>query len=209
MASIPGHTDHDQGFEGLDGLLERYDPLLGDASPELDQTAAEDLRTLARVFDLRVEADASAVEVWKSLRPALIKRLPTGLEDADPDPSPDAAGETLTILVVEDDEDTARTLVEGLTERGHSVVGPIATAEAASIVAGFHILDVALLDINLEGEDTGADLAKKLLVDWNIPTIFLSGDMAQSAQNADGALGYILKPYSINDVINALKLVPR
>ncbi|EGF96808.1 response regulator [Brevundimonas diminuta ATCC 11568] len=63
---------------------------------------------------------------------------------------------------------------------------------------------MALLDINLSGENTGVDLARSLKSRWGVPVIFLSGDVTAAAQNAELAAAMVIKPYRGRDVLDAL-----
>jgi CheY-like chemotaxis protein len=57
------------------------------------------------------------------------------------------------ILVVEDEYLLAQEIVSDLRRRGATIIGPVATMEAASALAGeTKHLDGAILDINLKGE---------------------------------------------------------
>jgi DNA-binding response OmpR family regulator len=155
---------------------------------------------MARIYDL--DADRPSPAVWRDLRRVLVGQaaadLPGG-DDFDP----------LTILVAEDDALTAAELVETLTDAGHRVIGPFQKAEAAIVSAGLHPLDLALLDINLAGDETGVDLARRLRDSWGVPTVFLSGDVTRAARHADVASALVLKPYSAKQVLNAVAAAVR
>ncbi|CAN5364271.1 hypothetical protein BH10PSE2_BH10PSE2_03440 [soil metagenome] len=112
--------------------------------------------------------------------------------------------EPLTLLLVEDDPDTAADLTIGLIEAGHRVVGPFQDAAAAQAAVALHQIDLALLDINLSGETDGVALATALKSRWGVPTIFLSGDVGAASRHADIALGTVLKPYTFADVQEAI-----
>ncbi|MFN3536779.1 MAG: response regulator, partial [Brevundimonas sp.] len=140
---MDGSQSHAEGGataspDQLAGLFTRLDPLLqGGAVAARD---IDEMRAMARVYDLDHEAEPETV--WVRLREVLTKSSP----------APEVVSESrmLTLLVVEDDPDSAQSLVDGLTEAGHAVIGPVATAEAAAVLAAQHAIDVALLDINLD-----------------------------------------------------------
>lgn len=197
-------TDHSLADTRLDGpkvrqdaerLFAAYDRLIDEPGSVLEPRAASELTTLAGIYDL--DTDRPLAEVWDDLR-ALITKSSPALSD------PSRATEPMTILVVEDDPETAADLTEALTDAGHSVVGPFQVAEAAEAAAALHSLDVALLDINLSGEVDGTTLARSLKDKWGLPVIFLSGDVTAIARHADLAEALVLKPYSAADVLDAL-----
>lgn len=187
--------------DGLHTLVGRYDTLLAAPERDLSGRDLDELRSLARIFDLdRVEVSEPAA-LWGRLRDVLVKRR-GGADEAQA--APESASAPLTVLVVEDDADTAQMLVDGLAEAGHAVIGPVATAEAASVLAGLNAVDIALLDINLEGAGSGPDLARELRARWGVASIFLSGDVAGAAGNVDAVAAWVAKPYRIADVLAAI-----
>jgi CheY-like chemotaxis protein len=175
------------------------DPLLSDPDAGVSDDMDEEVRAMARVFDIPAGEDVPLDQVWRVLRPALDRQLPTDQPGHEVQPAA-----ALTVLVVEDDPDMAATLVESLTDAGHAVFGPVDTAEAAALLAGVASIDVALVDVNLRGKDTGVDLAARLKSTWGVPSIFLSGDVSNVALNAGTSAGYLLKPYRVADVLAAL-----
>ena len=149
-------------------LFAAYDRLLDTPGEVLEPRQASELTALAGVYDLDI--DRSQAEIWSDLRSLITKSSPAMAE-------PSQAIEPMTILVVEDDPETA---------------------------AALHSIDVALLDINLSGEIDGTTLARSLKDKWGLPIIFLSGDVTAIARHADLAEALVLKPYSAADVIDAL-----
>lgn len=178
-----------------DGLLEAEG--MGSAAP------AADLSALAQIYDIPI--DRSAGQVWADVR-AFLTRQPIRSEDTldEPSSSPAENDARLTILVVEDDPDMAEALVAALTDAGHSVIGPFHSAEAAEVSATHQPIDLALLDINLSGAGTGADLAQTLQSRWGITSIFLSGDVTSAARHARSAQAILVKPYRARDVLEAV-----
>ena len=176
-------------------LFAAYDRLLDTPGEVLEPRQASELTALAGVYDLDI--DRSQAEIWSDLRSLITKSSPAMAE-------PSQAIEPMTILVVEDDPETAADLTEALTDAGHSVVGPFHAAGPAEAAAALHSIDVALLDINLSGEIDGTTLARSLKDKWGLPIIFLSGDVTAIARHADLAEALVLKPYSAADVIDAL-----
>lgn len=177
-------------------LCALYDGLLTPGAPSISPAAEQELKALAKIFDL--DAERPAAELWPYVRAVLVRQAP---------PETTASSvpvEPRTVLLVEDDADAAADLTEALDAAGHRVVGPFHSAEAAEAATALHAIDLALLDINLSGEATGVDLARKLKSRWGMPVIFLSGDVTAAAQNAELAAAMVIKPYSGRDVLDAI-----
>lgn len=195
----PIETEH-----GVDEICALYDRLLAQPAGELSIEDAGALAALAGVYD--IDARRPHREVWRDVR-AVISRQParpSASEPADTGDAPTPAAEPLTLLLVEDDPETAADLTATLSDAGHNVVGPFHQAEAAEAAVALHTVDLALLDINLSGDLNGADLAASLKTRWGVPVMFLTGDLALAAAHADLSEALILKPYSGRDVLEAI-----
>jgi CheY-like chemotaxis protein len=189
--------------DSVDRLCQLYDARLADAAGDLSPEDARELNAMAAIYDL--DTDRPASEVWRDLRAVVTRQAPVPTPDA----APPADVEALTLLVVEDDPDAAASLTELLTEAGHSVVGPFHSAAAAEAAAAFHSIDAALLDINLSDEMTGVELAEVLTGRWGVKVIFISGDVAAAARNADMAEALVLKPYNGAQILEAVARLGR
>jgi len=188
--------------ENVARLCALYDGLLERADTAVSAEAETELKALAKIFDL--DAERPAAELWPYVRAVLVRQAPAEPPAVAPQAAP------LTVLLVEDDAEAAAALTEALDAAGHRVVGPFHSAEAAEAATALHPIDVALLDINLSGEATGIDLARRLKARWGIPVVFLSGDVSAAAANAELAAAMVIKPYTGRDVLDALaRLEPR
>lgn len=181
-------------------LCERYDPLLDDAGASLTLEAASELAALAAVYDF--DATRSPAELWRDLRPVVIRQVLPAAADA---PRPLPTARPVTLLVVEDDPDMAIDLTAALSEAGHRVVGPFQDAAAAASAAALHEIDLALIDLNLSGDLDGAGLARMLRDRWGVRALFLTGDVAGAARHAELVEGLVLKPYAVRDVLTAIE----
>ena len=152
---------------------------------------------MARIYDL--DDGATPAGVWRALRPVLTRQTPAAFSDFGP----------LTILLAEDDPEIAADLTESLGAAGHTVIGPFSTAEAAGAYAALVSVDVALLDINLEGPATGVALAGDLDRRFGVRTIFISGDVSAAAKHAGEAAAVVTKPFTAGDVLRALGRISR
>ncbi|MBB4796766.1 CheY-like chemotaxis protein [Brevundimonas bullata] len=198
-----GNADSTAGADAnVARLCALYDGLLERSDATISTEAETELKALAKIFDL--DADRPAAELWPYVRAVLVRQAPAETPAAAPTVEP------LTVLLVEDDAEAAAALTEALDAAGHRVVGPFHSAEAAEAATALHPIDVALLDINLSGEATGADLARSLKARWGVPVIFLSGDVSAAAANAELAAAMVIKPYTGRDVLDAIaRLEPR
>ncbi|WP_313446958.1 response regulator [Brevundimonas sp.] len=191
----PSQPDAAEVAESVDRLCRLYDSRLAETGGDLSPEDARELRAMAAIYDL--DTDRPSIEVWRDLRAVVTRQTPL-------DATAPAEIEALTLLVVEDDPDAAASLTELLTEAGHNVVGPFHSAAAAEAAAALHSIDAALLDINLSGEMTGVELARVLTDRWAVRVIFISGDVAAAAKNADMAEALVLKPYNGAQILEAV-----
>ena len=191
----PSQPDAAEVAESVDRLCRLYDSRLAETGGDLSPEDARELKAMAAIYDL--DTDRPSTEVWRDLRAVVTRQAPL-------DATAPAEIEALTLLVVEDDPDAAASLTELLTEAGHNVVGPFHSAAAAEAAAALHSIDAALLDINLSGEMTGVELARVLTDRWAVRVIFISGDVAAAAKNADMAEALVLKPYNGAQILEAV-----
>jgi len=110
------------------------------------------------------------------------------------------------VLLVDDDRLILATLSSGLVQAGYAVQA-CASAEEALRVLGVERPDIAILDMRMPGQ-SGLDLAKHLLEHPGLPFIFLTAygeeDVVQQAVEY-GALGYLVKPVDIPQLIPAIE----
>ncbi|SDR00695.1 response regulator [Brevundimonas sp. 374] len=191
----PSQPDAAEVAESVDRLCRLYDSRLAETGGDLSPEDARELKAMAAIYDL--DTDRPSTEIWRDLRAVVTRQAPL-------DAKAPAEVEALTLLVVEDDPDAAASLTELLTEAGHNVVGPFHSAAAAEAAAALHSIDAALLDINLSGEMTGVELARVLTDRWAVRVIFISGDVAAAAKNADMAEALVLKPYNGAQILEAV-----
>ncbi|ASE39754.1 response regulator [Brevundimonas vesicularis] len=191
----PSQPDAAEVAESVDRLCRLYDSRLAETGGDLSPEDARELKAMAAIYDL--DTDRPSTEVWRDLRAVVTRQAPI-------DATAPAEIKALTLLVVEDDPDAAASLTELLTEAGHNVVGPFHSAAAAEAAAALHSIDAALLDINLSGEMTGVELARVLTDRWGVRVIFISGDVAAAAKNADMAEALVLKPYNGAQILEAV-----
>lgn len=114
-----------------------------------------------------------------------------------------------TVLIVEDTELQAA-LVQRFLRAEHTVVGRAQTATGAAAAAEKSNPDAVVMDLNLEDSD-GIEATKKIKAyDEDIPviisTVNVNEEVKQRALDAGGD-EYLTKPYSQDDLLNALDRV--
>jgi DNA-binding response OmpR family regulator len=123
-------------------------------------------------------------------------------------PTPDTP---LTILVVEDNDNLRESIVDALGTRGHRV-WDVDCAEAVAEVPELARLDMAILDLNLPGED-GLSLANRLRsVVPRLGIIMLTARTQgedRAAGYAQGADIYLTKPASLDELEHAIGALSR
>jgi response regulator NasT len=97
--------------------------------------------------------------------------------------------------------------VETLTEAGYDVVADAGDGEEALALAEQHEPDLAVLDVKMPKLD-GISVAAKLQ-ELSIPVVMLTSfsdtDLVKSATEA-GAMAYVVKPFSSNDLLPAIQI---
>jgi len=81
------------------------------------------------------------------------------------------------ILIVEDEAIIAMDLKLRLQQQGYEVVPIADSAGNAIIVTKKYNPEVILMDILLKGEKTGIDAAKQIQKEYDIPIIFMTGNI--------------------------------
>lgn len=107
------------------------------------------------------------------------------------------------ILIVEDEYVVAADLKIQLQSMGYQVVGPVSSGEQALEMAGREPLDLALMDIKLNGGKDGLETARCLHQGLDIPVIFLTAfaekDLLERAKLSE-PFGYLVKPFSYKEL---------
>jgi two-component system, response regulator PdtaR len=111
------------------------------------------------------------------------------------------------ILIVEDDALLASYVEDVIVWSGFGLAGIAASGNQALSLADLHRPQLALVDIQLPGVD-GIELACLLRLNFNVPTIFMSGrdDPATRLRAAAAQpLGFLPKPFVPSQVFNAIE----
>ncbi|WP_424962873.1 LytR/AlgR family response regulator transcription factor [Ekhidna sp.] len=110
-----------------------------------------------------------------------------------------------SILIVEDEPLIADDIARILKNHEYIVTAIVDESLAALKSVAEKVPDVALLDINIEGDVDGIELAPRL----RVPFIFLTSYYDQSTLNRARAVnpsGYIVKPFNENDLIANIEI---
>ncbi len=105
-----------------------------------------------------------------------------------------------SILIVEDEPLVADDIASTLEKAGHTIAGIADEADEAMGIIRNESPSLAILDINIEGDKDGIELASEL----EIPFIFLTSYYDTSTLNRAKKVnpaGYIVKPFSKNDLL--------
>lgn len=112
-----------------------------------------------------------------------------------------------TALVAEDESIIRLDIVETLREYGFDVVAEAGDGEAAVALATEHRPDVIVMDIKMPKMD-GIEAAEKISA-LKIPVVLLTAfsqrELVERASEA-GAMAYVVKPFSPNDLLPAIEI---
>lgn len=120
-------------------------------------------------------------------------------------PRRDASG--LRVLVVEDEIMIALLLEDLLADFGHVVVGPLARLDKAVEAAGREAVDVAILDVNVNGREIYP--VADTLAARGIPFVFCTGYDRQTLRAPYGDRPTLRKPFRRHDLREVLDALGR
>jgi two-component system, response regulator PdtaR len=121
--------------------------------------------------------------------------------------SKDAASITsVRILVAEDEALIRMDLVEMLQEAGYTVVAQATNGEEAIALATEHQPDLAILDVKMPVLD-GISAAEKIIsiAPVLMLTAFSQKELVDRARDA-GVMAYVVKPFTIGDLVPAIEI---
>jgi response regulator NasT len=110
------------------------------------------------------------------------------------------------ILVAEDETIIRLDLIEMLTEAGYEVVAHAENGAVAIAMAKLHKPDLAILDVKMPLVD-GITAAQEIIeiAPVLMLTAFSQRELVERARDA-GVMAYVVKPFSINDLIPAIEI---
>ncbi|NLE81203.1 MAG: response regulator [Rhodococcus sp.] len=112
------------------------------------------------------------------------------------------------VVVAEDEALIRLDLVEMLREEGYDVVGEAGDGQVAVDLAIELKPDFIIMDVKMprrDGIDAASEIAAKRIAPVVILTAFSQRELVERARDA-GAMAYLVKPFSITDLIPAVEL---
>ena len=122
---------------------------------------------------------------------------------------PDPAGAPPRRVVIAEDEALIRLdLAEMLRDEGYQVVGEAGDGQEAVDLAESLRPDLVIMDVKMprrDGIDAAAEIAAKRIAPVVLLTAFSQRDLVEKARDA-GAMAYLVKPFSISDLVPAIEV---
>ena len=111
----------------------------------------------------------------------------------------------LRILIVEDEMLVAMNIEDMLLDLGHEVAGLASRLEPALALAAEGQFDIAMLDVNLAGQQSFPVAA--ILASRGIPFLFATGYGAKGVAEEYRSYPVLQKPFSAHDLEQALRRI--
>jgi AmiR/NasT family two-component response regulator len=118
------------------------------------------------------------------------------------------SSETIRVLIAEDEALIRLDLKEMLEEEGYSVVGEVGDGQQAVDLARDLSPDLVILDIQmpvLDGLSAAEQIAGARIAPVIVLTAFSQRELVERARDA-GAMAYLVKPFSKNDLVPAIEV---
>ena len=127
------------------------------------------------------------------------------MDDLTTDPAEPSARR---VLIAEDEALIRLDLAEMLRDEGYQVVGEAGDGQEAVDLAERLRPDLVIMDVKMprrDGIDAAAEIAAKRIAPVVLLTAFSQRDLVEKARDA-GAMAYLVKPFSISDLIPAIEV---
>jgi response regulator NasT len=118
------------------------------------------------------------------------------------------SSETIRVLIAEDEALIRLDLKEMLEEEGYSVVAEVGDGQQAVDQARALTPDLVILDIQmpvLDGLSAAEQIASARIAPVIVLTAFSQRELVERARDA-GAMAYLVKPFSKNDLVPAIEV---
>ena len=112
------------------------------------------------------------------------------------------------VLIAEDEALIRLDLAEMLQHEGYDVVGEASDGQEAVELAEQLRPDLVIMDVKMprrDGIDAAAEIATKRIAPILVLTAFSQRDLVERARDA-GAMAYLVKPFSVTDLVPAIEL---
>jgi response regulator NasT len=127
--------------------------------------------------------------------------------ESDPNSNPDERTRP-RVLIAEDEALIRLDLREMLREEGYQVVGEAGDGQEAVDLAESLKPDLVIMDVKMprrDGIDAAAEIAAKRIAPVVVLTAFSQRELVEKARDA-GAMAYLVKPFSISDLVPAIEV---
>jgi DNA-binding NarL/FixJ family response regulator len=115
----------------------------------------------------------------------------------------------IKVLIVEDEPVIAKNIAMYLDNNDFTVSGIAYDDAEARYELAFNTPDAVILDINLESQETGIDIARYIREKFSLPFIFLTSyadkETLEKAKKVEPG-GYIVKPFNEKTLLAALEI---
>ncbi len=114
-----------------------------------------------------------------------------------------------SVLIVEDSEDFSAFLRELLIASGYNVLPVLSSGEDALRTAGLSRPDIVLIDVGIGGSLDGIESGGRIMENFGIPVIFLSGytdEVALERAKTKKPSGYLVKPFNKAELRAAIEI---
>ncbi|MFN6551242.1 ANTAR domain-containing response regulator [Mycolicibacterium septicum] len=122
--------------------------------------------------------------------------------------SPKDADSPRRVLIAEDEALIRLDLAEMLREEGYEVIGEAGDGQEAVELAESLRPDLVIMDVKMprrDGIDAASEIASKRIAPIVILTAFSQRELVERARDA-GAMAYLVKPFSITDLVPAIEV---
>src|SRR6188472_1588397 len=112
------------------------------------------------------------------------------------------------VLIAEDEALIRMDLAEMLREEGYEIVGEAGDGQEAVDLAERLMPDLVIMDVKMprrDGIDAASEIAGKRIAPIVVLTAFSQRDLVERARDA-GAMAYLVKPFSITDLVPAIEM---
>ncbi len=108
------------------------------------------------------------------------------------------------VLIIEDEIFVASDIERVLEDNGYAVTA--IAADCAEALASAAASEIALVDMNLRDGLTGPGLAVDLATKFGLKIVYVTANPSQITPIADGAIGYVRKPFSDDAILQAVQI---
>lgn len=109
----------------------------------------------------------------------------------------------MKVMIVEDEALLGLGLEDEISEAGHTVIGPIPSVRRALDAAAAESPELAVVDLDLHTRQDPIELTRELRA-REVPSLVMSSQDARAKKVADVAIGFIAKPFRLDEVPGAI-----